>query len=656
MIPQTYFRPAPGIALRPTVTVDGAPTLLRPLAPSSMLRTGMAAVTATGTFIWDASSFDADDGTTVIKPNDVLVSGRWKKQASGSLPGGSLHQHLEYDGADWVAVTDLIFPNNANVMVKLADAIALPGNSLTIQGQMGDGAGNAGGSLNLYAGNSGPEGNGGALEIGGGTGAGPAGNGGQLTIRGGIAAAVADASGNGGDVHLQGGWGQGTSCAGGALWLQGGTGSNVGGFVQFKGGNTATTYGAGGDAELAGGDNFAGESGGAHGGNVSVHGGDGYAGGTLNLAGGSASGDGVAGGHVQIVGGAAPFNTNDGGHVEIRGGSAYTGGYVMIYPGDSSGIGSTTPYLRLLGGTPAMRTIGGVIELFASDGGMGDGAHDPGDGGGITIAAGSSGPQVAGFGGAMGGSLLLRAGNGTGGRYSGDIYLRPGTVASGGVAGKINIGCGGDNWTDMDVPNIIRFGRIPGFHSTRGVFEIQNTDGRSTTASTIGFYSWVVTDFGLSSNATDGVKYTTGDKTLRAIGTGNIVATCVETPLVGDIGVVANDCVYVKASLIMGTAVAAKAIADGVVHAKARAIGVYQGSDLVRVAGSAVVICEEDNIVGEEVFLSPTTAGRVTNVVPSTSGQFITSIGVVTKANSGGAGGTATVILSIARPLIVLSM
>lgn len=87
---QPFFQPATNISLRPTICVNGPPTDLRALAPSSLLTGGMLAFTATsGFFAFDAASLDADDGVLVIKPNDIAIGdpGRWKKiiDATGPL-------------------------------------------------------------------------------------------------------------------------------------------------------------------------------------------------------------------------------------------------------------------------------------------------------------------------------------------------------------------------------------------------------------------------------------------------------------------------------------------------------------------------------------------------------------------------------------------
>jgi len=78
-------------SLRPTVVGIAVPTDLRPVAPSSLFVDGMVAfpVATGGVFAWDSTSFDPDDGTTVIKPDDlgVIDPGRWKKLAIGGGGG-----------------------------------------------------------------------------------------------------------------------------------------------------------------------------------------------------------------------------------------------------------------------------------------------------------------------------------------------------------------------------------------------------------------------------------------------------------------------------------------------------------------------------------------------------------------------------------------
>lgn len=81
-----FYNPTPGVAVRPFVCVDGAATLLRPFGPSTEFASGMFAWSAAqGLFAFDPTSLDADDGATVIKPDDIAVGdpGRWKKVAIG---------------------------------------------------------------------------------------------------------------------------------------------------------------------------------------------------------------------------------------------------------------------------------------------------------------------------------------------------------------------------------------------------------------------------------------------------------------------------------------------------------------------------------------------------------------------------------------------
>lgn len=80
-----------------------AATDLRQVLPSSLFREGMRAeVAAVGGFAWSTASLAADDGATVIKPNDVAPGdpGRWLKMPSaGAL--ADLHFALSgvYSGA-----------------------------------------------------------------------------------------------------------------------------------------------------------------------------------------------------------------------------------------------------------------------------------------------------------------------------------------------------------------------------------------------------------------------------------------------------------------------------------------------------------------------------------------------------------------------------
>lgn len=85
----------PGAALRPKILSVSPATALRDVAPSSALATGMDADTAGGAYRWDATSLLADNGTTVLRPNDVaaLDPGRWLYVPP---PGGGFPEPYEW--------------------------------------------------------------------------------------------------------------------------------------------------------------------------------------------------------------------------------------------------------------------------------------------------------------------------------------------------------------------------------------------------------------------------------------------------------------------------------------------------------------------------------------------------------------------------------
>ena len=75
-----------GAPIRPLVCVE-FPTDLRPAEPSALFVPWMLAFVwnVKDFFVWHATSLDADDGATVIKPNDLGAGdpGRWKRLGSG---------------------------------------------------------------------------------------------------------------------------------------------------------------------------------------------------------------------------------------------------------------------------------------------------------------------------------------------------------------------------------------------------------------------------------------------------------------------------------------------------------------------------------------------------------------------------------------------
>jgi len=100
----TYLSLPAGLAARPTI-LGGIPTDLRAVLPSALFVRGMEARTTTTTFAWSAVSVAADDGVTVIKPNDIapLDPGRWLLAPATTAPPGSGELHFtlsgEYSGA-----------------------------------------------------------------------------------------------------------------------------------------------------------------------------------------------------------------------------------------------------------------------------------------------------------------------------------------------------------------------------------------------------------------------------------------------------------------------------------------------------------------------------------------------------------------------------
>ena len=108
MYAPTFFNQAPGISLRPVVTASGPPIDLRAFGPSDLFAQGMFAMAGGSPFRFDQGSYATDNGTTVIKPDDIdpANGGRWVVIGGGggggplpsiawelSGPYGALEEH-----------------------------------------------------------------------------------------------------------------------------------------------------------------------------------------------------------------------------------------------------------------------------------------------------------------------------------------------------------------------------------------------------------------------------------------------------------------------------------------------------------------------------------------------------------------------------------
>lgn len=75
----SYFTLPAGASVRPEIEGLTTAAGVRQIAPSAIFAPGMRCSTSIGLFLWDATSLVADDGATVLRPNDVGVGdpGRW---------------------------------------------------------------------------------------------------------------------------------------------------------------------------------------------------------------------------------------------------------------------------------------------------------------------------------------------------------------------------------------------------------------------------------------------------------------------------------------------------------------------------------------------------------------------------------------------------
>lgn len=107
----SYLSLPSGAVARPLISGVTNAAGLRSVAPSTTFGQGITAVVAgLGTFAFDTASLAVDNGTTVIKPNDVLVGnpGRWLAVGGGGLGGVGTPGAIAYFSAPTTLADSLL--------------------------------------------------------------------------------------------------------------------------------------------------------------------------------------------------------------------------------------------------------------------------------------------------------------------------------------------------------------------------------------------------------------------------------------------------------------------------------------------------------------------------------------------------------------------
>ena len=436
-----------------------------------------------------------------------------------------------------------------------------------------------------------------------------------------ISGATPASAGIGGTLMVKAADGNGAD--GGAVTLSGGTGaSGSAGGNAFVYGAASSSAGVAGDAQVRGG----------------------------NGTGSGAAGD------VRLFAGDGTASTANGGNVLVRGGTSVggTAGKACIY-GDvkfESPNTSTPAQVDFLGGAGNSRIVSNMAFGNAADRQLYIAGSDTArlltlhssdaltatNSGGATTVRGGAGLTTG-----TGGALNLQGGASGAGGTGGSVYVNGGAAATNG-----NVYIHQANTTNTflgDGTNGLKFNNATGALTLSaigtGIIDLPHTVGGIPTTN-----NFKIGGTAVSNNVT-----ATNLGTLT--GGGDAGALHTHSGLSGssvDVPVAAGTAVAGQVSYVSATGTSIPATAGGTAIA-ARALGVNQTATSVRQLGVATVAIEGTLVVtaGDELYLSAATAGKVTNVPPSTPGQFITFLGIAKTGATGPA--TCDVYLNVDRPL-----
>jgi hypothetical protein len=119
--------------------------------------------------------------------------------------------------------------------------------------------------------------------------------------------------------------------------------------------------------------------------------------------------------------------------------------------------------------------------------------------------------------------------------------------------------------------------------------------------------------------------------------------------------VAAGDACYSSANGVVN-----EAIADGVVVNTARALGISVGATANKVSVAGLITCNFEGslspvlAVGQPVYLSTTSAGKLTNAWATVTGTVNAEVGIVTAVTTPAGGALAAQVLWQPKTIIVL--
>lgn len=668
-----------------SVAGSGALTVTATGAALGLVATGANPInfTTNGAAQWAINSsgdlVTASDGlnniggsSTTLRPANV-----WASSTVGAALGTDVGVTLSVSGLAGTSAATAATAGQAVTVAAGAGNTSGAGGAMTVTAGAG-GASGAGGALSLTSGGA-TAGASGAVELLSGDSS-TSGNTGALTIKSGDAT-----SGDSGNLTIDSGTASGTT---GTVTVGGVNASAVN---IMTGSNTGTV-----------------SIGNASAGAVSVNSSS-----TMSFGSSSAGAMTINTGSTLSIGtnssGVTISSASGGINLDSTGAStwAFNGGVTATHDARTAGTNAGWAFSWTAGtggaatGAGAAGGAGGDITMLAGVGGAGSGSDAPGLGGDVFItgAAGGAGTgtQVGGTGGSV--YIAAGAGGGDGGAGAGaagdvnigntntsvvaivttgtgnvDIALGSGTLDLGdGSTGAVTLDSGstitvGANTTGVSIVGGSATGTVTIGNSAAGAITIDSSAGISVDAAaasnftvsgatadlTLGARGATITLNQSGSTTLSGFTATSIVGALNELKTGGASAGQVElTYTDSGSGLAAGAAVYISGN---GVITAADATADA---AAANFVGVTEAS--ISASGTGQVIVDGAPLMdavdatytaGQEIFLS-TTAGKITNVAPSSSGNVVLSIGFVHTGATISGGGTVKVQMVRGSKLVV---
>jgi hypothetical protein len=350
---------------------------------------------------------------------------------------------------------------------------------------------------------------------------------------------------------------------------------------------------------------------------------------------------GAAGGSTTAARGGGDLNLTSGNGGNAGTGNAGQAGYARL-TGGTGGAGSAS----------APGQYGGAVIVGGGPGGAGTASWGAGEGASVVIVGGGAGAANGGVG-ASGGNVGIEGGAATGTGLMGSLLIGD----TDGIR-SMDVGGAGNN------PTVNFYGtgqkRIEGNLDITGGLDVTGA------AITVTLGVRMTEQAAPTAAANTGWAYTKddgGDTELYYMDDGGA-----EVQITRDGGLAAADSLQNVATSVTTTALAngemgyvsaantlAKAIATSLAASVVFGCAETAADNKPTTAG----ICEAAQIqagitvtFGQRLFLSPTQAGAVTSVAPTTTGQIVAELGIA-MANGTGAGGTVKMLL---RPLTLIEL